>query len=121
MKKTDFGNALAFLLIFVPFICIHCLFGKVDPFMLKGTQFLTFYALLSAVLIFLYWFFCSRGHDFFRYVSVAILFIVGFGRLWQGLQHNKPVAYLLAMIIADVILVVVITRDLAVPIEEKEE
>ncbi|MFN8288316.1 MAG: hypothetical protein U0V74_16285 [Chitinophagales bacterium] len=109
MKKSDFGISIVFLLILVPFIGIYFMYGKADPFTLKGPQFLTFYGLLSMVLIFLYWFFCRRSHDFFRYVSAAILFIVGAGRLWQGLQHNKPIGYLSALILADVIIIAVIT------------
>jgi len=73
-----------------------------NPFSLNGPHFLVFYILLSLVV---YIFPVTRKLSF-------ILLILGIARIIQGLYNEKPVLYLLLLVILNIILTLSINASI---------
>ncbi len=96
------------LLLFLPFIYISSAYGHFSPYSLKGPEFLLFFAILSGIVILLQILVKARySASDLRGVWTALLMVIGGARVLQGMSHQKPVGYLLAMILVDIVILAI--------------
>lgn len=97
MNRT-FQYLAAALTLTLPFCYIHTW----NPFSVSGPHFLKFYILLSLIV---YLFPVTRKLSF-------LLLILGITRIMQGLYNEKPVLYLLFLVILNIILTLSINASI---------
>lgn len=97
MNKTLQYLAAA-LMLTLPFGYIHTW----NPFSVNGPHFLVFYMLLSLIV---YLFPVTRKLSF-------VLLILGLARIIQGLYNERPVLYLLLLVILNIILTLSINASI---------
>ena len=89
MNRT-FQYLAAALILTLPFCYIHTW----NPFSVNGPHFLSFYILLSLIV---YLFPVTRKLSF-------LLLILGIARIIQGLCNDKPVLYLVLLVVLNIII-----------------
>ncbi|MBO9730654.1 MAG: hypothetical protein J7623_18570 [Chitinophaga sp.] len=102
------GYIYAIIAVFLPFLYLYRVTCQWNPFVIRGPLFVAFYALCvgSSVVTLLVSRLCqfpAGGYVPFRGLFIFMLGI-GLARLCQGIYHQKPVGYLVGMLIAEVFL-----------------
>lgn len=100
MKQNKIFIALSFTALLLPLTYTHYAYHKLIPFRLNGPQFLEFYLLLCIVGIMLVAIQNYLRHRLAQKIIIGAVMLLGGARLFQGIYNNKPIGYLVLIILA---------------------
>ncbi len=107
-QKTVFFVLFSSILIW-PFVMSEMLYDKAVPFSLRGPDFLGFFGMLSITVMALI-VLVGRRYPGAKHIWTGFLFLIGIARVFQGMSNHRPVGYLLMMLLADAVVIVMLTR-----------